>query len=41
MPSRRVLADAGLAIETVEQAIGATRDELDQLRDVLHLAMAA
>lgn len=40
-PSRRVLADAGLAIETVEHAVEETREELEQLRDVLHLAMAA
>ncbi len=40
-PSRRVLADAGLAIETVEASVDETRNELSQLRDVLHLAMAA
>lgn len=40
-PSRRVLADAGLSIEIVEAAVDETRNELAQLRDVLHLAVAA
>lgn len=40
-PSRRVLVDAGISIETVEAAVDETRNELDQLRDVLQLAMAA